>query len=204
MPTLKQAYDGALPGYELLTSEVKFALSNALQTVGIRVDHIDDRIKDLDSIRGKIRRRRLKTAVVASGRLDLIEDLVGVRVVCLFRRDIPAIVDAIHATFREIKTDDKTHGYAHSATGYQDVQVIARLDDGYAGARYDQIKGLPFEIQVRTISMDAWAKVSHHLLYKKAAVAEIEDRFKALSGLFYVADMEFEALYDIRSKEASS
>jgi hypothetical protein len=67
----------------------------------------------------------------------------------------------------------------------------------YSGPRYDNIANLPFEIQVRTIAMDAWANVSHHLDYKtdKDVPAELRKDFYALSGLFYVADRHFEMFY---------
>lgn len=77
------------------------------------------------------------------------------------------------------------------------VHFIARMKQAYSGPRYDKIAGFLFEIQVRTIAMDAWANVSHHLDYKtdKDVPAELRKDFYALSGLFYVADRHFEMFY---------
>src|ERR1035437_1295490 len=73
----------------------------------------------------------------------------------------------------------------------------------YAGPRYDPIAGATFEIQVRTIAMDAWANVSHYLAYKteKDIPRDLKRDFYALSGLFYVADTHFEMFF--KTREAS-
>jgi len=57
----------------------------------------------------------------------------------------------------------------------------------------EEIKKIPFEIQVRTIAQDAWAAISHYLDYKKKSVIpdQLKRDFHALSGLFYVADTHF-------------
>src|SRR5947208_10717429 len=67
----------------------------------------------------------------------------------------------------------------------------------YKGPRYDAISGMPFEVQVRTILMDAWANVSHYLDYKGEADVPkpLRRDFYALSGLFYVADSHFEMFF---------
>ncbi len=68
----------------------------------------------------------------------------------------------------------------------------------YKGPRYDNIKDIQFEIQVRTLAMDAWATISHYLDYKSSSDVpkELRKDFFALSGLFYVADTHFEMFYD--------
>jgi hypothetical protein len=75
---------------------------------------------------------------------------------------------------------------------------VAKIPAEYVGLRYDEIKDMPFEIQVRTILMDAWANVSHHLDYKGEASVpqELRRDFYALSGLFFVADKHFELFFD--------
>jgi hypothetical protein len=67
----------------------------------------------------------------------------------------------------------------------------------YKGPRYDKIAGMPFEIQVRTILMDAWSNVSHYLDYKSDidVPTSLRRDFYALSGLFYIADSHFELFF---------
>jgi hypothetical protein len=78
------------------------------------------------------------------------------------------------------------------------VHYIATLKGEHVGPRYDDLKGIRFEIQARTIVMDAWANVSHYLDYKgESSVPEdLRKDFFALSGLFYVADQHFEIFAD--------
>jgi putative GTP pyrophosphokinase len=72
----------------------------------------------------------------------------------------------------------------------------ARWRDVHVGPRNDDIRAIGFEIQVRTIVMDAWANISHYLAYKgeSSIPEELRRDFFALSGLFYVADTHFEML----------
>jgi hypothetical protein len=71
---------------------------------------------------------------------------------------------------------------------------IVRLRQESKGKRYDEIISLKCEIQVRTILMDAWDSVSHHLVYKKEIdiPTELRKDFNAVSGLLYAADTHFE------------
>jgi ppGpp synthetase/RelA/SpoT-type nucleotidyltranferase len=71
------------------------------------------------------------------------------------------------------------------------------LPDNYTGPRYEDLKGLKAEIQIRTIAMDAWSNVSHYLEYKtpEAAPSSLRKDFYALSALFYLADTHFELFF---------
>jgi ppGpp synthetase/RelA/SpoT-type nucleotidyltranferase len=77
---------------------------------------------------------------------------------------------------------------------YQSVHFVGRIHPSRSGPRYDSIKGQRFEIQVRTILMDAWANVSNYLDYKsdRSIPSELRRDFFALSGLFYVAEQHLE------------
>lgn len=85
------------------------------------------------------------------------------------------------------------------------VHYIAEMRKECAGARYDDLRGMPFEIQVRTILMDAWANVSHYLDYKsdEDVPTDLRRDFYAVSGLFYVADSHFELFFksSVQSKK---
>jgi hypothetical protein len=98
-----------------------------------------------------------------------------------------------------------TGGTDPSSFGYMSVHYQARLDERLSGPRYDGIKGIGFEVQVRTIVMDAWANVSHYLDYKgdSSLPDQLRRDFYALSGLFYVADQHFEVFAQraVESKE---
>jgi putative GTP pyrophosphokinase len=72
----------------------------------------------------------------------------------------------------------------------------------YTGPRYESLHSRAFEIQVRTLAMDAWSTISHYLDYKTKAdiPKELRRDFYALSGLFYVADTHFEMFFKAREE----
>jgi putative GTP pyrophosphokinase len=124
-------------------------------------------------------------------------------VVGLYLSDLDRIARVIRNTFQVVSEDNKIEGADVSSFGYMSVHFVITMKQEYTGPRYDRIAGMPFEIQVRTIAMDAWANVSHHLDYKndKDVPAELRKDFYALSGLFYVADRHFEMFYS-QSKQS--
>jgi hypothetical protein len=93
-------------------------------------------------------------------------------------------------------------GAAVSTFGYMSVHFIATMKKEHSGPRYDHIASFPFEIQVRTIAMDAWANVSRYLDYRtdQDVPNDLKRDFYALSGLFYVADKHFEMFYKARTQ----
>jgi hypothetical protein len=128
---------------------------------------------------------------------DEITDLVGARVVALFLSDLKLYDQIIRSTFDVIDFDDKVAAASDDTFGYMSVHYICRLGTSHAGPRYAGIGSQAFEVQLRTIVMDAWANVSHHLAYTtdSSIPSELRRDFFALSGLFYVADQHFELFF---------
>ncbi|HFK1549966.1 TPA: GTP pyrophosphokinase family protein [Bacillus albus] len=174
--------------YQRLEEEVKYILNKILKEKNIKFHSILSRIKEFDSLFDKIERKQTDNP------FEDITDILGTRVVCLFLSDIDNIKHCLQESFNIISEDNKVHGDNVGSFGYMSVHFIATLKDEYYGPRYDFIKNLKFEIQVRTISMDAWANISHYLDYKSEndIPADLKRDFHALSGLFYIADTHFE------------
>ncbi len=178
--------------YIRLKEEGEHILKSCLETTKIKIHMISSRIKEKDSFLKKVELKQTEKP------FEDITDIVGLRVVCLFLSDIKKISDIIFANFEVISEDDKINDIENSNTfGYMSAHYIVKLKSHFAGSRYDSIKETPFEIQVRTISMDAWANISHFLEYKSEndIPPELRRSFNALSGLFYVADTNFESFF---------
>ncbi len=182
--------------YRQLETEGLFILKTALEQAKVKLHSTSSRVKGVESFLNKAKRKQLQTP------LSEISDIVGVRVVCLFVSDIERIGQLIRESFLVLSEDDKIEGADASSFGYMSVHFDVTMKEEHKGPRYDPIAGLPFEIQVRTIAMDAWANVSHHLSYKsdKDVPSELRKDFYALSGLFYVADRHFEMFYDVSKR----
>ncbi len=118
------------------------------------VEHCLCRIKSEESMREKCRRKGLpETSETA---LEKIYDAIGIRIVCSFVDDVYTIRDALAKTEGFEVVTEKDYIRHVKPNGYRSYHMIVRSSDGtYA------------EIQLRTISMDTWAALEHHLKYKK-------------------------------------
>ena len=117
-------------------------------------EHVLARIKSEDSMREKCRRQGLpETEEIA---LTQIFDAIGLRVVCAFLDDVYVIRNALASADGVEIVTEKDYIKNVKPNGYRSYHMILRLDGYYA------------EIQLRTISMDTWAALEHHMTYKKA------------------------------------
>jgi ppGpp synthetase/RelA/SpoT-type nucleotidyltranferase len=189
--SIRREYLSKISTFTHLQGEALFILEPAIRDIHIKLHSISQRIKTVDSFLDKVQRKESEKP------FEDIRDIVGIRVVCLFLSDIARIGGVIRNSFIVLEEDDKVEGTDASSFGYMSVHFIVMMKEEHSGPRYDPIAKLPFEIQVRTIAMDAWANVSHHLNYKsdKDVPSDLKRDFYALSGLFYVADKHFEMFY---------
>jgi putative GTP pyrophosphokinase len=191
--------------YDRLKDEVIFTLETELERLEIKTHTVTGRVKTVESLEQKSTRKDYADPLAQAG------DIVGVRVVTLFRSDLSKVGDVVAAKFAVLSTDDKVDGAQDPSTfGYMSHHYGARLHPDHRGPRYDGLGDLVFEVQVRTLLMDAWANVSHYLAYKgESSIPEgLRRDFHALSGLFYVADKHFELFLgtaeDVRADAAQS
>ncbi|HMJ77179.1 MAG TPA: hypothetical protein VK507_14470 [Iamia sp.] len=190
--SLEDDYSRLRPDLERLDAEVRFGLTRALSSTRLKIHSVTSRVKALDSIEKKATTKGYEDPLQQS------PDLVGARVVCLFLADLPSVKDAVYRTFQVLEDEDKVSGGPVSEFGYMSHHLVCRLGQDHSGPRYAELGEIRFEIQCRTILMDAWANVSHHLAYKGMASVpdDLQRDFAALSGLFFVADRQFEQLAD--------
>lgn len=157
---------------------------------GITYHQLTGRVKTLDSFVDKITRLETKEP------FEDISDICGVRVICLFLSDLKRVGRIIERCFDIKEKDDKLYTES-DAFGYLSVHYGGSLPELFTGPKYDEIKELKFEIQLRTIAMHAWATISHYLDYKSrlAIPSDLRKDFNALSAMFYVADTHFEMFF---------
>lgn len=196
LDVVRREFENKTHIYKQLEAEIVFILEPAISEANIKLHSITHRVKNIDSFLHKAQRKESQKP------FDNIRDIVGIRVICLFLSDIESIGNVIRESFNVLEEDDKVEGADVSSFAYMSVHYIAMMKAGHSGPRYDPIANLPFEIQVRTIAMDAWANVSHYLSYKsdEDVPSELRRDFYALSGLFYVADRHFEMFYGSRKQ----
>ena len=192
-------YEEKKPLLEQLADQAKQVLSREITRKKVEIYSLTHRIKGFDSLRDKIQRKKIKDP------FREIEDLVGLRVVCLFRSHIESIRGIIRNTFEVIEEDDKTDNTAEYIFGYLEMHFTVKLKGIRSNRDLARLIDIPFEVQVRTIGQDAWASVSHHLYYKQedTVPGHLRRDFYALSGLFHVADSQFDSLRGQLSKHTN-
>ena len=118
------------------------------------IEHTLYRIKSDASMREKCRRRGFPETTHSA--LYDIHDGIGLRIVCAFVDDVYTIRDAI-AAFDDCEIVEEKDYIRHAKpNGYRSLHLILRYKNSYFA-----------EFQLRTISMDTWAALEHHIKYKK-------------------------------------
>lgn len=130
------------------------------------VEHLKFRIKDEESMREKCRRNDLPETEESA--LEVIHDAIGIRVVCSFLDDVFSIRDYIVSQSDIEIIQEKDYIRNVKPSGYRSYHMIVKTDGYYA------------EIQIRTISMDTWAALEHHIRYKKNIGGNTELIFREL------------------------
>lgn len=146
------------------------------------ISYITGRIKTPDSIIEKLQRKEKKTNLESA--LENLNDIVGVRAVCLFKDDIYHIKDYISKQPDIQILKEKDFIKKPKSSGYRSLHLILKID------------GIKVELQLRTPAMDFWSVLEYQLQYKKknikvkaeeaelkscaAAIEEIEERMTNL------------------------
>lgn len=151
------------------------------------VEHCLARIKSEESMREKCRRNNLPETTESA--LEKIFDAVGLRIVCAFVDDVYTIRDYLKQSDRYQVIREKDYIRRAKPNGYRSYHMILRVDDRYYA-----------EIQLRTISMDTWAALEHHLKYKKAVgrrAALIEAELKRCADELASTDLSMQTIRDM-------
>lgn len=173
--------------YEQLCQEVAYILEKAIEKNKIEYSSITHRSKTIKSFLEKITRKEYKAP------LTEITDFAGVRLVFLYNSDFKIIEEIILDNFKVIEKVDKLNDKGVDKFGYGAIHYIVQLSKKYSGARYDDLKELVCEIQVRTVLQDSWSIIDHHLVYKNesAVPKQLRRKLNSLAGLFETADDQF-------------
>jgi putative GTP pyrophosphokinase len=195
---LTREYNARLSVYEKLEHEALFILRGACGKFGDRIYSVKSRVKSLDSITQKAQREEMVAP------LELMHDIVGLRVVCLYRSDLGALRDTVSDSFQVLEIDDKAGGQSDPTVfDYESVHLKVTLPAACGGPRYEGLIDQPFEIQLRTLAMDSWATISHDLSYKKGwdIPMELQRDFHAIAALLHLADKHFDDVYKHVNKQ---
>jgi putative GTP pyrophosphokinase len=186
------------PNYKELCGEVEHILKKKLKNSGIEIATISSRAKTWKSFWEKIEKKEYANP------FEEVSDFSGARVVHLYAQDAEKIEEIIRNEFEILETVNKIDKNGESKFGYSAIHFIVKLNRNTSGARYDELKNLCCEIQIRTVLQDAWAIIEHHLGYKSVIPSALKRKLNGLAGLLEVADDQFEQIKSAREEYISS
>ena len=155
------------------------------------IHHIEYRIKSLDSIVDKLRRRGYDVTI--DNIYAHIQDLAGIRVICNYMDDIYYLRSLLtrFESFRVIREVDYIK--EPKPSGYRSLHLVVNVPIVIS----EGTMVLPVEIQLRTIAMDMWASLEHELRYKSDRKFTDEDaaRPRLCSDAISEIDQEMQDIY---------
>lgn len=150
------------------------------------IHHMEWRLKSPHSVVEKMKRRNLPVDV--SSIKGNIEDIAGIRVICHYIKDIYRISDLL------LRQDDihllKVKDYIKNPkeNGYRSLHLVVEVPVYLANEKVM----VPVEIQIRTIAMDFWATLEHHLRYKNNKEISDDIRNRLYECAKNITDIDYE------------
>ncbi len=125
------------------------------------IQKVEHRIKKADSIARKLVKKGYE--VTFENAADKLNDIIGLRIVCLYSDDIYKIAKLLRQQKDFTLIKEKDYIKNPKKSGYQSFHLIMDVPLVYN----DTTEFLRVEIQIRTVAMDFWAGVDNHICYKK-------------------------------------
>ena len=148
----------------MMEVETKFKVLNeefSLDNDRNHIESIRTRLKSMDSILEKLRRRELPLTIDSIA--ENLNDVAGVRVICPFVDDIYFLVDCLLRQSDLELVQVKDYIKHPKPNGYRSLHIIVTVPIFLQ----EETVRVKVEIQLRTIAMDFWAALEHQLRYKK-------------------------------------
>lgn len=187
LPLLQRLSDELTRQLQFLLLENKIQLGVPTQT----------RIKTFESI---IEKHSSKRFNIKKSILEL-QDLVGIRIILLFRNDIDQVLDCISKNFKVLKVYNAEDRLENNQFGYSSKHLIIALNSDWIKVpTFKDLAPFSAEIQVRSLAQHIWAESSTFLQYKneqnvpKALIRSIS----RVSALLETVDLEYERLLELR------
>ena len=147
----------------MMDIESRFNLLNeeyALEYGRSPINSIKTRLKTLPSIKEKVQRKGYDFTPESIN--ENIDDIAGVRVTCAFAGDVYALADALLRQDDICLVEEKDYIQNPKENGYRSLHLVVSVPVFLS----DRTVPTPVEIQIRTMAMDFWASLEHHLRYK--------------------------------------
>ncbi len=194
---LKASYQIEFSKAERLKTALIKEITELLSRSGISLGvPLEARIKTWDSIEEKLTRRSLSLSSISD-----LNDLVGVRIIVLFRSDLDLALQALKETFSIVSLEDVALRLQESQFGYQSQHAIVQLPVDWSKIpSFVDLCQLKAEIQIRTVAQHIWAAASHKLQYKQehSVPPPLRRTIHRISALLETVDLELDRVLEER------
>jgi putative GTP pyrophosphokinase len=139
------------------------------------IHSLKSRLKDVDHLRKKIRRKWVDGPVTPANLFERVTDLAGVRVIHLYSKQFGPIHEAIKAHldagYWSLFEDPVAYSWDPEASAYfTGLGLQAKTKESYYTSIHYVVKPQPnadltCEIQIRTLFEEAWGEIDHALNY---------------------------------------
>src|SRR6266536_3305047 len=155
---LRAKVDAKRRATEGFIEELKKTVAEKLAEAHVPVIEIDGRIKRLWSISQKLKRQKIE--------LEQVYDFIAVRIITEDVKDCYAALVIIHQTWSPVPGRIKDFIAMPRPNGYQSLHTSVVSE-----------RGMPFEVQIRTIEMHRRAEegIAAHWKYKEGRVGDQQD-----------------------------
>jgi len=190
LPATRQAYRLEFSTYQRLAVWAADHLRAPLRAVGVYQPEVSGRPKDVPSFVKKALRGSYVDPIAE------ITDKAGVRVIVSLLDDVGLVERVVQEQFLVIEHQNKGDQLDPDRLGYLGVHFLAtpRVQD--LTESNEDLEGKVFEVQIHTRAQNAWAMVSHPLLYKSAGLGAppaLRRRINRLVALVELFDLEVAA-----------
>jgi ppGpp synthetase/RelA/SpoT-type nucleotidyltranferase len=191
---LLQQYRDRLPVFERMEKLAYDALHWTFQRQGIYITSLEHRIKEEQSLAGKLELKGAKYKSLAD-----VTDILGLRVITFYTDDVDKVAAIVKQVFDVDwkESVDKRKLHQLTSFGYNSLHYICRLPKSIVDdPEMPQLNEYRFEIQMRTALQHVWSTIEHDVGYKGAVKipGEYRRQFSRLSGMLELIDDEFSRL----------
>jgi len=197
---LAELYAKNKSNYEEALVKVVREISRMLQRKGIHPT-FKNRVKDFESFFAK-KIKLLKNAWDARGEPLPVNDVLAMRIICPFLRDLEEVESVISQHYEVIEIERKGQDRSFKEFGYESIHVLIKIPQEVLPL-CEGLERNVIEIQLRTILQEAWAEVEHELVYKAEFTPfdePLKRKLAALNATLTLSDIIFQEILDYQKK----
>lgn len=183
-------YEKARPALQAAALQLSTCLTRILSDANIAPHMVSVRVKDIDSVRGKLLRKDYQDPE------RQLTDAIGARIILYRGEDVDRVATVLRSKLkvRERDSVDKRLALGLREFGYRSYHLIGQAQpDLRSKLEFRDLGSRTFEIQVRSILEHVWAEIEHSVAYKSGAdlPQELKRRFASLAAVLEMLEHEF-------------